>query len=136
MSIEKEHAMVPFRASLPGRIVSSSVAFALLAGGLIALLGLDGAVWVPFALLIPVVGCFVGTVMAVISHVWAAMALVVALPMCLWPYTMLLMLATSRYHQLGWLLVAAGIGMAALTLVSGVIPIPGRAAAPARESIA
>jgi hypothetical protein len=125
-----------FRSSLPGRIVSLSIAFALLSGGLIAVLGLEPAVWVPFSLLIPIVGCFVGTILAVASHQWAAMALVVALPMALWPYTMILMLVTNSYRTYGWLLIAAGLGMAALTAVSGVVRAPRPRPAPVRESLA
>ena len=125
-----------FRSSLPGRIVSLSVAFALLSGGLIAVLGLQPAVWVPFALLIPVVGCFFGTMMAIASHEWAALALAVLLPMALWPYTMILMLITTSHHPYGWALIAAGLGMTALTAVSGVVRAPKERAAPARASLA
>src|SRR5688572_19828341 len=103
--------MVPFRASVPGRIVWSSIAFALISGGLIPVLGLHAATWLPWTLLIPIVGCVVGTLLASHQYQGAALALGVALPLCLWPYTMLLMLVTASQPRSGWLLIAAGGAM-------------------------
>jgi hypothetical protein len=119
--------MVPFRASLPGRIVWLSVAFALVSGGLIPIFGVNPAVWIPFALLIPVFGCVVGTILSIHEHHWAAMALAVALPLCLWPYTMVLMLLTKSWPQFGWLFIAAGGAMTMLGaagLVRRPVPTP------------
>ena len=126
--------MVPFRASLPGRIVWLSVAFALVSGGLIPIAGLHPATWIPFTLLIPVVGCVVGTILSIYEHPWAAMALTVALPLCLWPYTMLLMLSTTSWPQFGWLFVAAGGAMTMLG-AAGLVRRPAPSAQP-RPSLA
>jgi hypothetical protein len=131
-----ERRMTPFRSSLPARIISLSVAFALVSGGLIAVLGLEPAEWIPFSLLFPITGCVVGALLAAGTREWSAMAMVVALPIALWPYTMVLMLVTNSYRQFGWLLLAAGIGMTALTAVSGVVRAPQRRTAPARQSLA
>src|SRR4051812_42621612 len=97
----KGASMNAFRTSLPGRIISLSIAFALLSGGLIPLFGLHAATWLPFTLLIPIVGCVVGTILSVNDHTWSAMALVVALPLLLWPYAMALMLICNRYQSMG-----------------------------------
>ncbi len=127
--------MTPFRSSLPGRLISASIAFALLSGGLIAILGLTPAVWIPWSLLIPIVGCFFGTVLAIASHQWSALAMAVALPVALWPYTMVLMLVTNTHRQYGWALIAGGLCMVALTGVAGLVRFPERRPA-ARESLA
>ena|SRR5579859_5449601 len=120
-----------FRASLPGRIVSLSVALALLLGGLIPILNLDAAVWVPFALLVPITGCFIGTILSIHEHLAAAAALAVALPLTFWPYTMILMLVTTTHRQFGWALLAGGMVMVALTAASGVKRSPRWEAQPA-----
>jgi len=127
--------MSPFRSSLPGRIISASVAFALISGGLIAVLGLDPPRWLPFSLLIPIVGCFVGTVLSVASHSGTTLALAVLLPVLFWPYTLALMLITNSYRQYGWLLLGAGIVLAGMTALSGVVRVPERRVL-TRESLA
>jgi hypothetical protein len=127
--------MTPFKASIPGRIVWMSIAITLVSGGLIPSLGLHPATWVPITLLVGVMGCFVGTVLSIYEHPYAALALAWALPLSLWPYTMLLMLVSGKYPQYGWLFVAAGGGMI-LFGAAGMLKRPATADAPAKPSLA
>jgi hypothetical protein len=123
--------MHAFRTSVPARIVSLSIAATLVSGGLLPLLGLHGPTFIPFTLLIGVVGCFFGMLLSVDKHPGAAFALAIALPLSLWPYVMILMLATTTHPQLGWLIVAAGGGITSFSAAGLFHRQPSMGSAPA-----
>jgi hypothetical protein len=126
--------MNAFKASLAGRIVSLSIAFALIPGGLISVYGLPR--WVPYILLTAVGGCLVGMLLAIEKHAGAAAALLIALPMLLWPYSMALIWIAETRPQLGWWLIAAGAGVTVFS-IAGLIKRPSLALPePAKQSAA
>ena len=110
--------MKPFRTSITARVVSLSIAFALLAGGLIPILRLTPAIALPVVLLVAVGGCIVGCVLGVQEHTGPTAALAILLPLALWPFTLVLIAVATRFGEYGWALIAAGAVMAGATAIA------------------
>jgi hypothetical protein len=110
--------MKPFRTSITARVVSLSIAFALIAGGLIPILGLTPSIALPIVLLLAVGGCIVGCVLGVQEHTGATAALAIFLPLVLWPFCMVLIGVATKYGEYGWALIAAGAVMSGATAVA------------------
>ncbi len=110
--------MKPFRTSATARVVSLSIAFALIGGGLIPILGLAPSLALPVVLLIAVGGCIVGGVLGVNEHTGPTAALAIFLPLLLWPFVMLLISVSTRHGEYGWALIAAGAVVSGATAVA------------------
>ena len=100
--------MAPFRTSPTARLVSASIATALMGGGLIAILGLPPEIAVPFVLLAAVGMGIVGLVLGVQEHAGAVALLAILLPMALFAYVMVLWAAVTRMPSSGYAFVVAG----------------------------
>jgi hypothetical protein len=116
-SLPAEAIMKPFRTSLTARIVSLAIAVALAGTGILALTG--AAALFPYVLLVGIMGCVVGVIVGAVEHTFAAMALVVALPLALWPYIMVAELAMHRLPIAGWAFIASGALVGSLTAFAG-----------------
>jgi hypothetical protein len=113
--------MKPFRTSATARIVSSAIAFALLGGGLIPILGINPAIGLPIVLLLSVGAVIAGLVIGVQDHVAPVAFLAILLPLALWGYVLGLLVIVHHYPGYGLGLVAAGILMTAFTLAGSVV---------------
>ena len=103
--------MQPFKTSLTARIVSFSIAFALLGGGLIPTLGLRPAMALPIVLLLAVGGCIVGLLLGVNDHPGAVGFCAVLLPMAFWAYVLVLLVVVNRFPAYAYALDAAGVAV-------------------------
>ena len=109
--------MKPFRTSLTARIVSLAIAIALVGTGILALTG--AAELFPYVLLAGIMGCVVGVIIGAVEHPFSTMALVVALPLALWPYIMVAELVMHRLPVAGWAFIALGAVVGSLTAFAG-----------------
>ncbi len=111
--------MQPFHTSITARLVSASVAIALAGVGLLAVIGQPELL--PYVILLAVGGSVIGTIAGAIDYTWQVMGLAVALPMLLWPYVMVAELIMRRAPAWGWLLIAAGAVIGAVSAFAGVL---------------
>jgi len=109
--------MKPFRTSLTARIVSLAIAVTLIGTGILALTG--AAALFPYVLLVGIMGCVVGVIVGAMEHTYSALALVVALPIALWPYIMVAELTMHRLPIAGWAFIAIGAVVGSLTAFAG-----------------
>jgi hypothetical protein len=122
--------MKPFRASFTARAITAAASFGLIAGGLIALLGLQPHIALPLVLLITVGTSIVALVMGANDHPGAVAALAITMPMAFWAFTLGLLVVVEKFPAYGWVLI--GLGAVPLVLLAGSMvsaPASGRDAA-------
>ena len=109
-----------FRTSITARLVWVSLSFALIAGGLVALHGSPSLI--PYSFAPAIVGCFVALILGVEEHPAEVLGLLIALPLLLFPWVMLLHLIVIRWSSFGSALVVAGFMPLLATVSAGSLP--------------
>src|SRR5262249_33662949 len=127
--------MKPYRVSTSARILSGGAAFALIAGGLVAVLGLDPARAIPLVILVTIAAGLGGLIFAITEHLGAALSAAILMPPAMWMYVLGLVGVIRNYPSLGWALIAGGGVPLALFVVSlGSRPEPEKVGETVRSS--
>jgi hypothetical protein len=100
--------MKPFRSSFTARAVTAGATFALVAGGMIPILGLSPVVAIPIVLLLALAAGIPALVMGATEYPGACAALAIALPIGLFAYLFALLNIIEKVPAYGWVLVALG----------------------------
>jgi hypothetical protein len=119
--------MKPYRTSLSARIVSAGAAFALIAAGLVPILGLPVSQALPVIVMITFGAGLIGLLAGIRQYTEAVILLALLLPMGLWAFTLAALVIINAYPSYGWALIAIGsipIGLLVASLGTRAEPAP------------